>query len=181
MSSRMIDFRMGFVAAVAVAATLTAAADEQTSKKTEVKQRNHAVSFCARSTSASDRSLVGHAFVILSYEDDERQQCVQESLGFFPANGAGVFGKVPGKLVRDAQLNRGKSGTCYLTVSVSEGQLGKVEAIFEKYKTQDYRLADQNCVAFAEEVARSLNLKVPDRSGLNRFPARFIQKLADQR
>ncbi|HVC97970.1 MAG TPA: hypothetical protein VND64_30140 [Pirellulales bacterium] len=145
---------------------------------------DYAVLFCARGPSVGDRSVSGHAYLIWAYNDDRRRACVAESFGFFPEKDGDVLksvvADVPGELSASALRNKPSSGECRLVVKVTKAQWEATEKIRADWSKREYRLAKKDCVTFAAAVAERLELKLPDRSGVDNLPARYLRKLAEE-
>ena len=138
----------------------------------------YSVTFCARPPAVRDKSAVGHAFVLLAYEDAEKQASVQRALGFFPKNGSGVFSTVEGELIDDFNKNAGKGpGVVRFTVHIGDEIGKKVEKEIENWQKRPYNLADENCIAFTIAVAKIVKLKTPEKEGL--LPIMYMRKLAE--
>jgi hypothetical protein len=129
--------------------------------------------FCAR---AGNR--VGHAFVAWGVEDNERAVSRQVAYGFYPEEGRGVFGSVPGEIRNEAFNDKTALLTDRLIVRVTKEQYGTALAVYPRWETTEYRLFTTNCVAFTADVARTLGLRVPKNTSMT-FPSEFITRLVE--
>lgn len=146
---------------------------------------DYAVVFCARGIDVvDDKSLVGHAYIIWSKSDDKLRACTAHAHGFFPDNNGdglkSVFREVPGTTSDSVLRNKPGSGECRIVVRVTKPQWEATERIRAEWSDKKYRLTKSDCVTFTAAVAEKLNLKLPNRKGLDNFPARFIGKLAKE-
>ena len=179
---------MSIISLSLLALTSFVAADEQSklhvlNKPQKAVPEDWTVVFCARGTSIKDKSVFGHAFIALVYNDEKKKACVQRAIGFFPEKEGdalpSAFGPVPGKVVEDFLRNKPASGTCRLIVRVDRPQYDTVEKVLTDWNKKDFQLVKNDCVSFVHAVAEALKLKMPDRRGLDQLPFRYVQKLTE--
>lgn len=162
--------RLGFAIIVAslFVSTAAIAAVKQIDRRGSSEESNYYIVFCARNDSPT-----GHAYVALGKDDFDAKASAGRAFGMYPANGKGVLGPVPGRILDDSLTGASER----LIVRVNSGAFKKVDQIREKWsKRGTYKLLEQDCVSFVEEVAQVLELKTPPRAEA-KFPVTFIAKL----
>lgn len=132
------------------------------------------VVFCARGG-----SLTGHAFVTWYTEDNYQKMCISQSYGFYPEQGIGVFGAVPGDIQNEAWKPETTMVTHRLTVQVNEYAFLASQQLISRWETKDYSLWENNCINFCMEVAKTIGLTVPPK-GTTTFPSTYLEKLITQ-
>ncbi len=129
---------------------------------------------------ATSEGNVGHAFVSFGYEDMDQQMSVTDgSWGLYPKKDGdmkSVIGQVPGE-IKDDFLNNAE---VKLIKSVTKQQYEAALEVLKAWKNKDYELLKSDCVSFVIEVANTIGLNIPERSGLDNFPWRYVEKLKDQ-
>lgn len=129
--------------------------------------------FCARAGSQT-----GHAFVAWGTEDDAHAVSRQVAYGFYPAEGRGIFGSVPGEVRNEAFTDKTALLTDRLIVRVTKEQYERALAVYPRWETTEYNLFVTNCVAFTADVARNLGLRVPKHTSMT-FPSEFVTILIE--
>jgi len=129
--------------------------------------------FCARAGSQT-----GHAFVAWGVEDETHAVSRQVAYGFYPEDGRGIFGSVPGEIRNEAFTEKTALLTDRLIVRVTKEQYAAALAVYPRWETTEYHLFTTNCVAFGADVARTLGLRVPKQTSLT-FPSEFIATLIE--
>jgi hypothetical protein len=128
-------------------------------------------------------SVFGHAFVVLAFNDNQKKACVAKALGFFPEKDGdairSVFKDVPEKVSNDFLRNKPASGTCRLIVRVTKEQYDGVAKVLAQWGKKDYRLGQKDCVSFMIAVGNGLKLHIPERTGFDRLPVKYVQKLVE--
>lgn len=162
------------VSVIAATAANASAVDKSIDKRTQTDSDGvkYLVVFCARGGSAT-----GHSFVTWAQEEPHRRQSIiVGSHGFYPANGNGAFGSVPGT-IRNESLNPNSSLiTDRLIVRVNRAVFLRSQSAILRWKTSDYNLYSRNCINFVMDVATECGLSVPSKGG-SLFPSSYIQKL----
>jgi hypothetical protein len=143
--------------------------------------------FCAR-----DNTPSGHAFVVWGKEDAAKLMSTISAFGFYakesggsPSNGSStasgaLFETVPGEIADDLAKGSLHQDLTRFIVKVNKGDYDAADAVRVKWAQRtNYSLLTQDCVTFVGEVAAALALSVPERSGLDNFPWRFVRKLAE--
>ncbi len=148
------------------------------------KESVYCISFCARNIEISPPVIIppgkvlrtgtlslGHAFVVWSVDDVERGLCAAEAFGFDPKDANGLvalmsFKKPVTGWVFDEYLRNPGQGFVALTVKVKKSDYDKTLLMREEWQGKEYSLAKQDCVTFAETIAKQIGLKVPDRPAL---------------
>jgi len=146
------------------------AAVKEVDRRNASEKNSYFVVFCSRG-----RSPTGHAFVTQGIDDSSAQQCKANAFGFYPLNGKGVLGPVPGRIAEEALST---PTTDRLIVRVNKAQYDNVAKIRKRWETQQYRVIERDCVAFISEVAKDLGLKLPDRDAAL-LPQEFVRKMLE--
>ena len=140
------------------------------------------VVFCARESPGAT-GFPGHAYVVLQRDDEDAKACVIEAFGFQPANERekGIIRAVSGTVVEPYVKDYKKAlpGVCRLILKVDHSQYEAVEAVRKKWTDKDYILTGPNCVDFADDAAKALNLTCPKRSR-TQLPQSYIRRLTEQ-
>lgn len=102
-------------------------------------------------------SYAGHAFVSLIKEDLHGKK-MEQCWGFYPKEGIGLFGDVPGDIRND--LARQKD--IGLEVEVTPMDYQNALLTVNRWRSRAYNLNTSNCVHFLEDIAsRICNLRLP--------------------
>jgi hypothetical protein len=140
------------------------------------------VVFCARDSPGAAR-FPGHAYIVLGRDDDDKQLCAIEAFGFQPANEGdkGIVKAVPGDVVEPYVKDYKKPlpGVCRLILKVDRSQYDAVDAVRRKWTDREYSLTGSNCIDFADDAAKALELSRPRRSRTQR-PHSYIRRLAEE-
>ncbi len=129
------------------------------------------VAFCARDVAP------GHAFIVLGNHDENKELCSVEALGFYPKDGKGIVGPVPGEVANEFLKPRSvPRGACRLILQVSKEQYEAAERVRMKWANRKYQLLESDCVSFSKEIAKVLHLKIPD-DGAAKHPQLFVNSL----
>ena len=138
--------------------------------------------FCARESPGLN-GFPGHAYVIKAQDDPIKQVCSIAAFGFQPANPGdhGIVSSVPGAVVEPYVKDYDKPlpGVCRLVLQVDRAQFDAVERIRNHWSERQYRLTGANCIDFADDTAKALELTRPDRSVIQR-PHAYIRKLMEK-
>lgn len=172
--------------------TAPASAADLLDLRNRSENTSYEVGFCARD---SDRSsgLPGHAFVVFSEVPTTGERKFL-AVGHSPAGkqlGTALGAPVSGFL--EEETYTAATQTC-LRVLVNSDQyqaayqmtrpvlerIGLLPPSNDRPVVMTYELLEADCVSFAASVAETLDLTVPDRSGLENLPIRFVQALKDQ-
>lgn len=128
----------------------------------------------------SEDSLAGHAFVQFGYEDEKAQATRFEAWGFYPDGGKqNRWGRVPGAIVDDVKSGSLSARTILVSVAVTKTQFDQAMAAKETWRTRppEYHLATaMNCIDFADELAKEVGLRTPDRT-LLQTPIAYLEAL----
>jgi hypothetical protein len=140
------------------------------------------VSFC------SQNGLIGHSFIAIGVDDPRRAACrIDAAIGLYPkqtkknrskaiTNGAqgGLFDEVAKQTLSETTtISR-------LTVPIDSSQFEILKIKIGAHADGGYQLFAKDCVTFCEEVAKILDLRVPDRTTLMASWLTQRQKLIDQ-
>jgi hypothetical protein len=167
----MIRF-LGTLLALTLSAPCLAVTKQIDARNTSTTEASaYYVVFCARAGSQT-----GHAFVAWGAEDDEHAVSRQAAYGFYPEEGRGIFGSVPGEVRNEAFSDKTALLTDRLIVRVTKEQYETALAVYPQWETKEYNLFTTNCVAFTADVARHLGLRVPKHTSMT-FPSEFITTL----
>lgn len=126
--------------------------------------------FCARS------GTVGHAFVVWGVENSSQGKSTGEAFGFYPRQGKGVLGRVPGEIRNEAFSGKMNLVTDRLIVQVDKSVYDRAQRAISAWSTTNYDLFDTNCINFVMSVARDAGLQVPSRSSTT-SPSSYVQAL----
>jgi hypothetical protein len=136
------------------------------------------VVFCARWD-----TMPGHSFVVLGKEDAAAQMSTVDAFGYYPEKPGdlrAVFKKVPGLLADEFVRGTLAPTLVRLILKVNRSDFDAVEAVRRTWASRtNFQLIEQDCVTFVMDVARALKLRVPDRSGLDNIPWKYLGKLAE--
>ena len=154
-----------------------------------IAQGKYYIIFCA------ENGFPGHAFLSFGKEDNIKQASTIESWGFAPANNFArieliasviVSGTILGNVsLPGAITNNSKIKADYtLSKEVDFNTYNKAIAVKNKWSNNEYKLTESDCVSFlievADEVAKTVSgFIVPPRSGLENWPAKYLQKLIE--
>ncbi len=122
-------------------------------------------------------SKTGHAFVTWGVEDSQRRMSLGESYGFYPANGTGAFGSVPGYIRNEAMNPNTTLITDRLTVRVNKSVYLNSQSARTRWATTNYSLYSSNCINFAMDVGRKIGLTVPAKGITTQFPSNYVRDL----
>ncbi|MUG92096.1 hypothetical protein F7734_06345 [Scytonema sp. UIC 10036] len=149
------------------------AVDKQIDRRTysDATENQYYLVFCARGGSPT-----GHAFIIWGVEDNNKLISAQEAFGFYPSQGTGVFGSVPGSVKDEALSEKMNFITDRLIVQVDKTIFERAQKAISKWSTADYNLFSNNCINFVIDVARDAGLQVPSKSGTV-TPSGYVQNL----
>jgi hypothetical protein len=138
--------------------------------------------FCARN-SPGVTGFPGHAYVVLGRDDEDQRLCAIAAFGFQPADeeDRGIVKAVPGEVAEPYVKDYDKPlpGVCRLILKVDRSQFDAVDAVRKKWSDREYRLSGPNCIDFADDAAKALNLARPKRSRTQR-PHSYIHQLTEQ-
>jgi hypothetical protein len=122
---------------------------------------------------------VGHAMVILGREDGKKMVSSIEAFGFYPKEGKGVLGPVPGMIADELAQGKGVArANTRVILRVDKEQFDKIDAVRKKWLQAKYQVLEADCVTFTSEVATTLGLKIPNRETA-KLPVAFIEKIAE--
>jgi len=119
----------------------------------------------------------GHAFVGFYQENENLNQTTFSYWGFYPAQGKGVFGDVPGR-VADDWLEKKSARDVQFFLEVSLEEFAVAERVRALWNTQRYSLTSNNCVDFVRDVVASV-CRLEQPHGLYKTPASYILALKD--
>lgn len=151
-------------------------------RRTASEESRYFLVFCACGGTDEATSLTGHAFVVVGKEDAENQVCTQAAFGFYPVKDGDVvksaFKTVPGEVVDEVTKGSLAATTNRLIVEVNKPAYEKAEAVRKKWAEKgEYRLILKDCVTFTKEIATEIGLTIPDRSGFDNLPQKYILAL----
>ena len=143
------------------------------------------VMFCARDTGSGS---VGHAFVLFGdapQGDEAGPIVITRGAGFYPSPSApddtlSLLRGVPGAVLNDYLDGPIKPDQCRLAVRIEEAVYNAQVAFVDGYSSVNYRLPSSTCVTMVSRIAANLKLTVPSLGGLEKLPAVFTRKLAEQ-
>ena len=128
--------------------------------------------------------MPGHAFVMFGRESEsEKMSIIDGAWGLYPSNSrqggkSFIIGEVPGE-IRDEGITKKCNYKVVSEVSKSEYENG-LEVKSQWTSRGRYELTKSDCVSFLIAVARCVDsLRVPDRNGLDNFPARYLKSLSE--
>jgi hypothetical protein len=149
------------------------AADKAVDRRTYSDQTNNKyyLVFCARGGTA-----LGHAFVVWGAEDASRRKSTSQAFGFYPAQGHGVLGQVPGEIKDEAFSGKMQYITDRLIVQVDKAVYDRAQRQISAWSTENYSLFSTNCINFVMSVARDAGLRVPPKGNAT-LPAGYVQAL----
>lgn len=130
----------------------------------------------------------GHVWVALGTEGDNGARTYMVFAGFYPQKQSGVdklgeiWPGVDGHLGYDFE---DLHDDVYFRVRITSDEAYTVRNIIEQWDTRKYVLPSQNCVTLVTDVARALNLKVPDTldklgDPFLLWPVPFVRYLAEK-
>jgi hypothetical protein len=139
-------------------------------------QEHYFIVFCG------NEGVPGHAYVFFGRESSKQQASVADGAwGLYPTKKiqgvmSYVIGEVPGRIM-DEGLSKHCDYKVIREVSKKEYENGlKVKKNWSDRGTYD--LTKRDCVSFMIAVAQCVNgLDLPERSGLDNFPSRYVKAL----
>ena len=149
------------------------AADKSVDSRTYSDQTNNKyyLVFCARGGSSA-----GHAFVVWGIQDSSRGVSTSEAFGFYPKEGTGMLGRIPGEIRNEAFSGKMKYITDRLIVQVDKSVYDRTHTAIREWSTVYYDLYSPNCINFVMSVARDANLRVPPKGNFT-SPSGYVQTL----
>lgn len=171
---RILTQKIAVLASFLLCSAVAIAAEKSIDKRTPSKDSKNAyfLVFMARGGSPT-----GHAFVVWGKDDADKKLCSEAAFGFYPKEGKGVLGPVPGVIVDEMLTGKMKNVTDRLVVQVDQKTYEAAEAIRKKWADSEYKAADRDCVTFSQEVARAAGLVVPARDASELLPQKYMQSL----
>ncbi|MBW4473832.1 MAG: hypothetical protein KME45_26155 [Stenomitos rutilans HA7619-LM2] len=149
------------------------AADKSVDQRTysDYTNNKYYLVFCARGGSST-----GHAFVVWGIQDSGRGTSTYKAFGFYPSQGTGAFGQVPGQIRNEAFSGKMNKITDRLIVQVDKAVYDRTQRAISEWRTTNYDLFSTNCINFVMSVARDAGLRVPQRDSTT-FPSDYVQAL----
>lgn len=131
-------------------------------------QSKYYVSFC------SEGGTIGHAFIAIGVDDPRKAECrIDLAIGLYPEQSdknritATVTEAQGGLYSQFAKRSFLDASTCTrFTVPINEEQYEILKIKMGAYADSGYQLFTKDCVTFCEEIAKAMDLKIPDRKRL---------------
>lgn len=144
------------------------------------------VIFAARESTRPDesnnskKSITGHAFVMWSKEDIFSSRNSFFAYGFYPKEGIGILGDVPGNIVDDIASFRVASDQLVFIVDKLDFENSKRELVNWK-AGGPYRLVKSDCVTFIQKIGESLGIEMPNKiKELTFKPVPYVRMLINK-
>lgn len=146
------------------------------------KEPGYYLIFCGRDKHF-DRvpPTLGHAFVAWAQDDEHQQACIIEAFGFYPgSNLGGIFSlirPVDGKVANQEFKKADGDYMCKVTARVSKDVFLATQELRAVWQDEKYQIRGQNCISFADAVAKRAGLKTPPRFK-DQFPTDYVNQLS---
>lgn len=126
---------------------------------------------------------LGHAFVVWYKEDSSASASISYATGFYPHSEDSkkdyslILQTSKGKVYDDSRSKR----DIQLIVTISEDRYRASQKVLERWKDpgKRYGILLNDCVSFAQEVAKSIGLNPPSRA-FNPYPFDYVKALTEK-